>query len=97
MFFSFTRSIEDYISTSCLFFYISSHPVSGGYSNWSVGIPCNVSCGEGVEVWQRTCDNPEPKYGGHNCSELGELFELRKCKREPCPSKDKIIFAENST
>ena len=60
--------------------------VHGGYSNWSVSIPCNVSCGKGVEIWKRTCDKPEPKYGGKNCSDLGSSTESKKCKRKPCPS-----------
>ncbi|XP_028416139.1 hemicentin-1-like isoform X1 [Dendronephthya gigantea] len=59
-------------------------PVNGGYGNWSVRIPCNVSCGEGVEIWRRNCDNPKPKYGGSNCSGLGNSAELRKCKRKTC-------------
>ncbi|XP_028418130.1 uncharacterized protein LOC114543270 [Dendronephthya gigantea] len=60
-------------------------PVNGGYSNWSVSIICHVSCGEGVEIWERTCDKPEPKYGGSNCSVLGSSTEKRKCNRKPCP------------
>ncbi|XP_028418128.1 A disintegrin and metalloproteinase with thrombospondin motifs adt-1-like [Dendronephthya gigantea] len=60
-------------------------PVNGGYSEWSLRIPCNVSCGEGVEFWRRACDNPEPKYGGRDCSELGNSSVLTKCKRKRCP------------
>ena len=78
-----------------MFFYFLSPLVNGGYSKWSVSVLCNVSCGEGVEVWQRSCDNPEPKYGGHNCSKLGDSVEKRKCKGKPCPSKNKTIYPEN--
>ena len=52
---------------------------------------CNVSCGNGVEVWQRNCDNPVPKYGGHNCSELGNSTKTRNCSRMPCLSKPKSL------
>ena len=52
---------------------------------------CNVSCGNGVELWQRICDNPVPKYGGHNCSELGKSTETRNCSRKPCPSIHKSL------
>ncbi|XP_028399284.1 coadhesin-like [Dendronephthya gigantea] len=65
-------------------------PVNGGYGNWSVIIPCNVSCGKGVEIWRRYCDDPEPKYGGRNCSGLGNSTALRKCERKPCSSRNKL-------
>lgn len=64
--------------------------VNGGYGNWTLGTLCNVSCGVGIEIWRRSCDNPEPKYGGRNCTELGDSIEFRKCSREPCPSKLQI-------
>ncbi|CAB4016143.1 Hemicentin-1, partial [Paramuricea clavata] len=60
-------------------------PVNGGYSNWTLSKSCSVSCGDGVEIWRRFCDNPEPKYGGHNCSGLGNSAEFRNCSRTPCP------------
>ncbi|XP_028399006.1 uncharacterized protein LOC114522508 isoform X2 [Dendronephthya gigantea] len=60
-------------------------PVNGGYTSWSLDVPCNVSCGEGMEIWRRTCDNPEPKYEGNNCSELGKSIDLKKCTKKPCP------------
>ena len=63
--------------------------VNGGYSNWSLSKPCNVSCGDGVEIWRSFCNNPEPKYGGHNCSGLGNSAEFRNCSRKPCPGKVK--------
>ena len=66
--------------------------VNGGYGNWTLSIPCNVSCGAGVEIWRRSCDNPEPKYGGRNCSGLGKSIEFRNCVKLPCPSK---IFTYN--
>ncbi|CAB3998513.1 partial [Paramuricea clavata] len=60
-------------------------PVNGGYSNWTLSIPCSVSCGDGEEIWERFCNNPEPKYGGQNCSGLGNSTEFRDCSRKPCP------------
>ncbi|CAB4019964.1 Hypothetical predicted protein [Paramuricea clavata] len=60
-------------------------PVNGGYSNWTFSKPCSVSCGDGVEIWRRFCNNPEPKYGGHNCSGFGNSTEFRNCNRTPCP------------
>jgi hypothetical protein len=63
----------------------------GGYSNWTLSIPCNVSCGVGMEIWLRTCNNPEPKYGGRNCSSLGTRTEIKNCSTKPCPSKAKTL------
>ncbi|CAB4004558.1 coadhesin-like isoform X2 [Paramuricea clavata] len=60
-------------------------PVNGGYSNWTLSKSCNVSCGDGVEIWRRFCNNPEPKYGGHNCSGFWNSTEFRNCSRTPCP------------
>ena len=30
--------------------------VNGGYSNWTLSAPCSVSCGDGVEIWRRSCN-----------------------------------------
>ncbi|CAB4014749.1 coadhesin-like isoform X2, partial [Paramuricea clavata] len=60
-------------------------PVNGDYSNWTLSISCNVSCGDGVEIWRRFCNRPEPKYGGENCRELGSSSEFRNCTQKPCP------------
>ncbi|XP_028409307.1 SCO-spondin-like [Dendronephthya gigantea] len=60
-------------------------PVNGGYSKWNLSIRCSVSCGEGVEIWRRTCDNPEPKYHGRGCGGIGNSTEIRKCSKKPCP------------
>ncbi|XP_028418196.1 mucin-like protein [Dendronephthya gigantea] len=60
-------------------------PVNGGYSKWNLSIRCSASCGEGVEIWRRTCDNPEPKYHGRGCGGIGNPTEIRKCSRKPCP------------
>lgn len=65
--------------------------VDGGYSNWTLSSHCSVSCGEGIEIWQRTCDSPKPKYAGRNCHELGNSTESKKCSRKPCPSKGETL------
>ncbi|CAB4032957.1 Hypothetical predicted protein [Paramuricea clavata] len=72
-------------------------PVNGAYSNWTLNAPCSVSCGDGVEIWRRFCNNPKPKYGGHTCSGLGNSSEFRHCSRTPCPinkdvSKNSVHF-----
>lgn len=60
--------------------------VDGNYSNWTKASPCSVTCGKGVELWIRHCDNPPGKYGG-NCDKKGLAQENRSCEVKPCPSK----------
>ncbi|CAB4007052.1 Tyrosine- kinase transmembrane receptor ROR2, partial [Paramuricea clavata] len=60
-------------------------PVDGSYGNWSLNSTCNETCGEGFETWTRECNNPKPKYGGKNCSHLGEPVEYRPCSAKACP------------
>ena len=58
--------------------------VDGGYSNWSVNSTCNATCDQGFETWFRRCNNPEPKYGGRNCSHLGKYLVLKRCSAKSC-------------
>jgi hypothetical protein len=52
--------------------------VDGSYGKWTTS-PCSATCGEGVEIRIRQCDNPPGKYGG-NCSKQGPPQEIRTCK-----------------
>jgi hypothetical protein len=61
--------------------------VDGNYGNWSLNSLCSVTCDEGFGTWTRECNNPEPKYGGRNCSYLGEAVVYRPCLANPCPGK----------
>ena len=65
--------------------------VNSGYNNWTLSARCRVSCGVGTEIWRRFCNNPEPKYGRHNYSGLGNSTEFRNCSRTPCPSKLNLL------
>ena len=69
--------------------------VDGGYGNWSLNGACNVTCGPGLERWSRQCNNPEPKYGGRNCSHLGDPVEYRPCSAKPCSGK--VIFGTRNS
>ncbi|KAJ0000663.1 hypothetical protein NQD34_005683 [Periophthalmus magnuspinnatus] len=42
--------------------------VDGGWGPWSDPGPCSVSCGEGLQLSHRSCDQPRPEYGGRHCS-----------------------------
>ncbi|KAJ7360303.1 hypothetical protein OS493_016933 [Desmophyllum pertusum] len=59
--------------------------VDGGYSQWTVFSECTKSCGTGTRFRKRTCDNPEPNFGGLNCSVSGEDSQTFKCNMIPCP------------
>ena len=58
--------------------------IDGGYSQWSGFSECSTSCGEGVKTRARSCNNPEPRNGGKNCSDLGPAVESKICKSFPC-------------
>lgn len=60
-------------------------PIHGGYSKWSKFGKCSKKCGGGTQVRTRTCTNPEPKFGGKNCSMLGPMKEEQACNEQPCP------------
>ena len=79
---------------ACMSFFLIS--VNGNYSWWYLSSECNVTCGQGVKIWRRSCDNPAPKNGGRNCTVLGEDVKYRICERRHCPSKFLYIFFSSS-
>ncbi|XP_063400323.1 A disintegrin and metalloproteinase with thrombospondin motifs adt-1-like isoform X2 [Mytilus trossulus] len=56
------------------------------YSEWSSWDTCNVTCGGGFysRYRNRTCENPEPMFGGMNCS--GDDIDQQKgnCNKQRC-------------
>ncbi|XP_030264561.1 properdin-like isoform X2 [Sparus aurata] len=58
-------------------------PVDGRWGAWSPPGPCSVSCGEGIQLSIRKCDNPAPKYGGRFCD--GPSAQSSPCPENPCP------------
>lgn len=65
---------------------------NGGWSEWLRWGPCSVTCGSGVQVRHRYCDNPMPKYGGKPCKpEHGR--QIQKCDMEDCPPNG-VYFEE---
>ena len=71
--------------------YCISTLVDGNFGNWTKSSPCSVTCGQGVEIWTRQCDNPPGKYGG-NCSSRGAAQENRRCEMDPCPGRTMKIY-----
>jgi len=56
--------------------------VDGEWGPWEDWSECSASCGGGFKVRIRTCNNPEPKHGGKNCTGIGEV--RLGCNEEEC-------------
>ena len=57
--------------------------VDGGYSNWTIS-ECSETCGEGVQIYTRTCSNPPPSNSGKDCSDLGPAQKTEPCNEQEC-------------
>ena len=54
--------------------------VNGNWSDWSAWSTCvanNSHCGGGTYARNRTCNDPEPEFGGAGCS--GAAYEVAAC------------------
>ncbi|XP_045179924.2 coadhesin-like [Mercenaria mercenaria] len=56
-------------------------PIDGGWGNYTAN-QCTVTCGVGVLVSTRKCDNPPPQYGGAQCT--GSATKFEKCANQLC-------------
>ena len=56
----------------------------GGWSDWTPWSSCSVTCGKGIKTRSRSCTNPQPSYGGRQCS--GSRRETIECPFVPCPT-----------
>lgn len=59
--------------------------INGGLGEWSDWTECDQTCGEGIQVRERSCNNPLPQNGGADCEELGSLTEQKSCNVRECP------------
>ncbi|CAL8316399.1 unnamed protein product [Arctogadus glacialis] len=57
-------------------------PVDGGWGAWGPPGACSASCGQGLKLLIRQCDNPPPEYGGQYC--VGTSTKTEICMK-PCP------------
>jgi len=61
-------------------------PINGGWGEWNSWPDCPVSCGGGTQGRSRVCDNPEPQFGGDDCTIDGSSdLETQACNENPCP------------
>ncbi len=62
-------------------------PVHGSWSAWVDSQFCSATCGTAIRQQNRTCSNPNPKFGGNPC--IGNTTKIVDCEFIPCPSDDK--------
>lgn len=55
--------------------------VDGGWSDWNAWSPCSSATGDGWRIRARTCSNPSPLNGGHEC--VGLSFNSVACSLTP--------------
>lgn len=58
-------------------------PVDGKWADWGDWELCSVTCAGGKQNRFRTCTNPPPRFGGRDCSGVGQ--DVRSCNEDPCP------------
>ena len=58
-------------------------PVHGGWGDWVEVGACSVTCGGGKQKKVRSCDKPEPQYGGDVCQ--GSSTMEHDCNSVECP------------
>ncbi|KAL3883529.1 hypothetical protein ACJMK2_029785 [Sinanodonta woodiana] len=63
-------------------------PVDGKWSGWSEYSKCSVSCGLGTQVRSRSCSNPGPSNGGHDC--VGLSIEALICSLPTCVPEPRV-------
>ncbi|VDI43073.1 Hypothetical predicted protein [Mytilus galloprovincialis] len=73
--FGIVTNIEEFDISNCTI------PVDGHWGLWS-SVRCSVTCGNGIGIRTRRCDNPAPSGGGNGCvgcDKKKKLCSLGKC------------------
>lgn len=60
-------------------------PIDGQWSSWTVAKRCSTTCAGGMKTKTRSCNNPEPAFGGNPCS--GSRIEVVPCGIDLCPGE----------
>ena len=84
---SLKLSIQSKVPETYFNFLTLCWAVSGNYAAWSAWSECDKSCGLGNRVRSRSCTNPNPQFGGSDCSILGPKKEVQACYLPVCPGK----------
>jgi len=51
--------------------------ISGGWGPWGDYSACSRSCGGGIKISERDCNNPKPQNGGLYC--IGDRKRFQIC------------------
>lgn len=51
--------------------------INGGWGEWGKFSECSRTCGGGVQLAERDCNNPAPQHKGRYC--LGERKQIKIC------------------
>ncbi|XP_068096493.1 A disintegrin and metalloproteinase with thrombospondin motifs 15 [Hyperolius riggenbachi] len=70
----------------------SRYKVDGSWGKWSPYGQCSRTCGGGVQLAKRECNNPPPSHGGSFCE--GLRVKYRSCSLNPCPDTGKTFREE---
>lgn len=71
---------------------VHSVKVDGRWGKWGPFGSCSRSCGGGVQLSKRECNNPLPSNGGKFCQ--GVRVKYRSCNLHPCPDTGKSFREE---
>ncbi|XP_020501860.1 A disintegrin and metalloproteinase with thrombospondin motifs 15 [Labrus bergylta] len=66
--------------------------VDGRWGKWGPFGSCSRTCGGGVQLSKRECNNPIPSYGGKYCQ--GVRVKYRSCNLNHCPDAGKTYREE---
>ncbi|XP_078604169.1 hemicentin-1-like isoform X2 [Branchiostoma floridae x Branchiostoma japonicum] len=74
-------------------------PVHGKWSSWTDWSECSATCGRGERIRTRSCNKPEPRYGGNSClgdSSQVQACRIRSCRGRPTQAHGSIIGTVNN-
>lgn len=67
--------------------------VDGRWGKWSMFASCSRTCGGGIQLSKRECNNPVPTNGGKYCQ--GVRVKYRSCSLNPCSDTGTTTKTQN--
>ena len=69
--------------------------VNGAWNEWTDWSACGASCGDSVQMRNRSCSNPRPNDYGDDCE--GDETETQACNIAECPGKIYCLHLQYKT